>query len=104
VRLVTPAKANGLAAMTRNSPFNPMPQVQAQPKPQRSTLSITRAPGVDSYYFVWGEGRRAPRQRHDSCEAAVAEAERLAQLHPSVSFHVYMARRVATRRAATSTE
>lgn len=72
-----------------------------QRMPARPTLSIHNRPGLDQYHYVWAEGRRAPRQRHPSREAAVAEAERLSQINPGVTYHVYVARRVATRQAVT---
>lgn len=66
----------------------------------RPTLSIPTRPGLDTFHFVWGEGRRAPRQRHETREAAIREAERLSALHPDIRFHVFTARRIATRRSA----
>lgn len=67
--------------------------------PTRPTLSIAARPGIDVYHFVWAEGRRGPRQRHASFDEAVAEAERLSQINPGVTYHVFVARRVATRRS-----
>lgn len=86
--------------MTRNEPSTQGTNVQ-QRMPTRPTLSIAARPGVEILHFVWAEGRRAPRQRHPSHEAAVTEAERLSHINPGVTYHVYSARRVATRRAPT---
>ncbi len=72
----------------------------------RRTLSIS-APrvGAECFYFVWSPQRSAPRKRHDTKEAAITEAERLAVLNPDCSYNVYSARRIATRRGTpASTE
>lgn len=74
---------------------------EKQRNPTRPTLSITARPGIDLYHYVWAEGRRGPRQRHASFDDAVAEAERLSQINPGVTYHVFVARRVATRRSPT---
>lgn len=39
-------------------------------------------------YFVWTKKGRAPRRAHDTHEAAVAEAERLAVENPGKKFIV----------------
>ena len=48
-------------------------------------------------WCVWGEGRRSPRMRHPSKEAAMTEATRLAGIHPGVVFSVFELTRVARR-------
>lgn len=48
-------------------------------------------------WMVWGEGRRNPRVRHPSKDAAVQEAERLAGLNPGVVYAVFELTRVARR-------
>lgn len=83
--------------MTRNEPPKQEHNMQ-QRMTTRPTLSIAARPGLDQYHFVWAEGRRAPRQRHPSRGAAEQEAERLSQLNPGIRYHVYVARRVTTRR------
>lgn len=64
----------------------------------RPTLSIARRPGLDQFYLVWAENRRAPRKRWAMREDAVAEADRLSQINPGINYHVYVARRVAMRK------
>jgi hypothetical protein len=65
----------------------------------RAARPASSSPPVSNTQFwcVWGVGRRAPRQRHSSKEAAVAEADRLAGIHPARLFIVYEARAVARR-------
>jgi len=48
-------------------------------------------------WCVWGEGRRNPRMRHPSKEAAVSEATRLAGLNPGITYVVFELTRVARR-------
>jgi hypothetical protein len=69
-----------------------------QRMPPRPTLSIHKRPGIDTYHFVWAEGRRAPRERHATRDAAEGEAARLSLINPGVKYHVYVARRVDTRK------
>lgn len=40
------------------------------------------------YYYVYNPSGSRPTYRHASLESAVAESERLAALHPAVSFEV----------------
>lgn len=49
-------------------------------------LSITKRPA--KFWFVWTKTGRVPRFAHDSFEAATAEAERLATIHPGKTFIV----------------
>ena len=49
------------------------------------------------FWCVWGVGRRSPRQRHGTKEAAIAEADRLATIHPGRLFIVYECKAVARR-------
>lgn len=45
------------------------------------------------FWMVYGEGQRAPAYKHDSAASARIEAERLAGLHPGISFYVLKAKR-----------
>jgi hypothetical protein len=45
----------------------------------------------DSYWYVYRHGNSAPRVRHSSLKAAVAEAERLAVKHPGAVFEILQA-------------
>ena len=65
-------------------------------QPVRKTLVLPktrmRQPDTNHFWFVWSPARNRPRQRHASRDAAIAEAERLAQLYPCVEFIAYEAR------------
>lgn len=40
------------------------------------------------FYLVWRENGGLPSKKHDSLEAAQAEARRLATLHMGIKFHI----------------
>jgi len=40
------------------------------------------------YWFVWNQKSSAPKFRHRSLTAALAEADRLSLKYPDASFHV----------------
>jgi hypothetical protein len=69
------------------------------PQPARKTLTLRSNPrsAGTNFYFVWAPTRRRPRQRHQTRDAAIAEADRIAQLNPGVEFVVYEARAIARR-------
>lgn len=56
-----------------------------------------------SGFFVWTKKGKAPRFHHPDEASAVAEAERLAALHPGQKFHVMAARlKVSVREVSPS--
>jgi hypothetical protein len=74
------------------------PTTQVAPRAlQTLKLSKPRRPDTTRYWFVWAPTRNRPRQRHTSLNAALAEAERLAAMHPGVAFIAYEARSIARR-------
>lgn len=99
-------KGWGTAMKQRTSPSETSNNANKDTPTGRRTLSLSSQARVDGacFAFVWAEGRRAPRTRHPSVEAATAEAERLSRLFPEIRFHVYIARRLATRCGASSSE
>ena len=48
-------------------------------------------PGEREYWFCWRRGARAPHFRHATREAAVTEAQRIAERHPGAVILVYAA-------------
>jgi hypothetical protein len=53
-----------------------------------------------TYYAIWRHGFRAPKLRHDSLDAALAELDRLAQLNPDGVFDCFELRFVTRKGAA----
>lgn len=49
-------------------------------------MDITHEPGTK--WFIWNKNGRRPYRAHESEEAAIAEAERLARKVPGAKFHV----------------
>lgn len=43
---------------------------------------------MNTFYVVWNIARGLPTYRHNTLDAAVKEAERLARVHPGQQFHV----------------
>jgi hypothetical protein len=56
-------------------------------------------PRLQTYYAIWRHGFRAPKVRHDSLDAALAELDRLAQTNPEGIFDCFELRFVARRGA-----
>lgn len=52
---------------------------------------------IEPFYVVWNPARGLPRYRHDTLDAAKAEAERLANKHPGEEFFVLDVRGRALR-------
>lgn len=83
-------RAAALQRQKLSLPTSAKPRV-ARPASSPPPVSNTQ------FWCVWGVGRRAPRQRHSSKEAAIAEADRLAGIHPGRLFIVYECKAVARR-------
>lgn len=55
----------------------------------RGVVARTPPPAAAAFHIVWAVGRRGPRYRHPTREAAMAEADRLAALDHGRTFEVF---------------
>ncbi len=53
--------------------------------------TVPTEPGEREFWFAWRRGARGPRFRHATREAAVTEAQRIAERHPGAVILVYAA-------------
>lgn len=67
---------------TQLSPLTPSGGAGLEEEP----MQITHEPGTK--WFIWNKNGRRPYRAHESEEAALAEAERLALKVPGQKFHV----------------
>lgn len=51
----------------------------------------------DAFWMVWNPGRDQPTHRHETRDAAMQEARRLARLNPGERFYVLAAESVAMK-------
>lgn len=51
---------------------------------------------TETFWMVWNPAANAPRHRHDYEGGAIAEAERLARLHPGQEFFILEATHLRT--------
>jgi hypothetical protein len=55
----------------------------------RGVVARTPPPAAAAFHVVWARGRRGPRYKHPTREAAMAEAQRLADLDHGRLFEVF---------------